>query len=81
MSHFWSLMEDELGKGYAPTFARGHAVHSLGDRTVSAALEDGVPPRAVWLAVCDDLGVPESRRLGADHEPMDVPRQIADEIG
>lgn len=74
-------MEDELGGGYAPTFARGHAVHALGDRTVVAALEDGVPPRQVWVAVCDDLGLPEERRLGRDREPMDVPREIADEIG
>lgn len=80
MSHFWSLMEDELGEGYAATMARGHVVHALDDRTVTQALEDGVPPRAVWEALCDDLGIPPERRLGRDREPMDVPRSVTDSL-
>lgn len=70
-------MTDEFGEAYADTLARGHVVHALGDRTVSAALEGGTPPRVVWEALCDDLGIPEHRRLGVDREPVEVPPEIA----
>ena len=62
-------MNDEFGPTYAGTLARDHVVGSLGNRTVLQALEDGEPPRAVWLALCDDMGVPESRRLGVEPKP------------
>lgn len=78
MSHFWSLMDDELGEGYARTFASGHVLRTLGDRTVIAALEAGLPPRQVWTAVCDDLGIPSERRLGADRPPVEVPPELAE---
>lgn len=73
-------MEDEFGEGYAHTLARGHVVQALDDRTVSAALEEGESPRRVWEALCEDLGVPEHRRLGIDREPMEVPPEIANEV-
>lgn len=66
MSQFWELMDDEFGAGYAPTLARSHSIHSLGSRTAAQALEDGVAPRVVWAALCDDLGVPPERRFGID---------------
>lgn len=72
-------MTDEFGAGYADTLARGHVVQALGDRTVAAALEDGVLPRRVWEALCEDVGVPAERRLGIDREPMEVPPEIANE--
>lgn len=34
------------------------------DRTASAALEAGVPPRDIWLALCDETDQPESARYG-----------------
>ncbi|WP_338748048.1 DUF3046 domain-containing protein [Janibacter alittae] len=77
LSRFWTLMTDEFGQAYADTLARGHVVQSLGERTVVAALEDGVPPRLVWESLCEDLGIPEHRRLGIDREPMAVPPEIA----
>ena len=79
MSHFWTLMEDEFGEGYAHTLARGHVVQALGDRTVQQALDDAVPARRVWEALCEDVGVPPQRRLGIDREPMEVPPEIANE--
>jgi hypothetical protein len=69
LSHFWTLMNDEFGPTYAGTLARDHVVGSLGNRTVLQALEEGEPPRAVWLALCDDMDVPESRRLGVEPKP------------
>ena len=79
VSHFWTLMEDEFGQAYAHTLARGHVIQALGDRTVAAALDDGDSPRRIWEALCEDVGVPEHRRLGVDRQPMEVPAKIADE--
>lgn len=62
-------MNDEFGQSYAASVARDHVLGSLGNRTALQALDHGVPPRDVWLALCEDLDVPESRRLGRDHPP------------
>jgi hypothetical protein len=66
MSHFWTLMNDEFGQAYAGSLARDHVLGALDNRTIHEALEAGVPPRAVWEAVCEDMDVPASRRLGRD---------------
>lgn len=66
ISQFWALMNDEFGETYAPTLARHHVLGVLGGRTVTQALEEGVHPRVVWLALCDDMDVPLERRLGRD---------------
>jgi hypothetical protein len=70
LSQFWTLMNDEFGESYASSLAGRHLIHALGDRTVNEALEAGESPRTVWLALCDDLGVPESRRLGVERKPL-----------
>lgn len=67
LSHFWTLMNDEFGESYAGSLARDHVVGALGNRTALQALEAGEPPRTIWLALCDDMDVPESRRLGVEH--------------
>jgi hypothetical protein len=69
LSQFWTLMNDEFGEAYAGTLARAHVLHALGDRTALEALEAGEPPRTVWIALCEDMDVPESRRLGKDVKP------------
>ena len=66
MSHFWTLMDDEFGPAYAGSLARDHVIGALDNRTVAQALADGVPPRRVWEALCDDMDVPPERRLGRD---------------
>ena len=67
LSHFWSLMNDEFGESYAGSLARDHVIGALGNRTALQALDQGESPRTVWLALCDDMDVPESRRLGVEH--------------
>jgi len=62
-------MNDEFGAGYAGSLARDHVIGALGNRTALQALDDGEPPRAVWLALCDDMDVPESHRLGVERKP------------
>ena len=64
ISQFWTLMHDEFGETYAPTLARDHVLGVLGGRSVTQALEAGMHPRLVWLALCDDMDVPSERRLG-----------------
>ena len=36
------------------------------DLTVDAALAQGVPPRDIWRALCEDFDVPPERQLGRD---------------
>jgi hypothetical protein len=64
MSHFWTLMNDEFGQEYAGSLARDHVLGALGNRTVLQALDDGESPRMVWETLCDDMSVPQERRLG-----------------
>lgn len=55
-------MEDALGSAYAPTWARQYVMSELGGRTAQEALDAGVPPKEVWLAVWRALGLPERDR-------------------
>lgn len=68
-------MEQEFGAGYARTLASHHVLGELGGVTASQALQRGDPPRRVWLALCDDLDVPASRRFGPDRPHRPAPRQ------
>lgn len=63
-SEFWELMREEFGATYADTLAREHVVSALGERTPVQALDAGIDPREVWLAVCADLQVPRERWWG-----------------
>lgn len=62
-------MGEEFGEAYAGSLARSHVMSALDGRTAVEALEAGVPPRTVWLALCDDMDVPEQRRHGRDRPP------------
>ncbi len=59
-------MDDVFGAAYAGSLARDHVLGALGQRSAVQALADGVPPRQVWEALCDDMDVPAERRLGRD---------------
>ncbi len=62
-------MAGEFGAAYAESLARSHVMSALGGRTALEALDAGVPPREVWLALCDDMDVPSQRRHGRDRPP------------
>lgn len=68
-SRFWELLAGEFGEAYAESLARSHVMSALGGRTAVEALDAGVPPREVWLALCADMDVPEERRHGRDVPP------------
>ncbi|HMT33275.1 MAG TPA: DUF3046 domain-containing protein [Dermatophilaceae bacterium] len=65
-SELWTRLRDEFGPTYAVTLAQDHYVTALGNRTAQEALADGIPPRQIWEALCEDLGVPTERRLGRE---------------
>lgn len=69
VSEFWSLMDDEFGTGYARSLGRDLVLTDVGGRSALEALEAGIDPKAVWLAVCDAKDVPLQRRLGKDRKP------------
>lgn len=62
-SEFRRAVDDEFGP-------RGGAllddliIPGIGDRTATAALDAGVPPREVWIALCIEMDVPPERRHG-----------------
>ncbi len=66
MSEFWRLVTDEFGEVHGRTLVRDHVVGGLGHRSAERALDDGEEPRAVWLALCQEMEVPEHRRWGSD---------------
>ncbi|MGL5830279.1 MAG: DUF3046 domain-containing protein [Angustibacter sp.] len=67
LSEFWRLMAEEFGPGYATSVARDQCLTSLAGRTADQALAQGVPPRTVWLALCESMQVPSSRIWGRPH--------------
>ncbi len=62
LTYFRELMEGEFGAIRAASLSRDHVFAQLGGRTVEQALEAGVEPREVWLAVCEEYDVPVARR-------------------
>jgi hypothetical protein len=65
LSEFRRAVADEFGESYGNALVRDLVIGELGDLTCQQALEAGVPTRAVWLALCRETDVPESRRHGA----------------
>ena len=62
-------MDDEFGAGYSRVLSSSLVLAGVGGRTADQALAAGVPPRQVWLAMCDVQDVPPERRLGRDIKP------------
>jgi hypothetical protein len=69
ISDFWRLMDDEFGAGYSRVLSSSLVLAGVGGRTADQALSAGVPPKQVWLALCDVQDVPPERRLGRDVKP------------
>ena len=69
ISDFWRLMDDEFGSAYSRVLAADLVLAPLGGVTAAQALDKGIEPKAVWLAVCDIQDIPQERRLGRDIKP------------
>ncbi|MBC9925972.1 MULTISPECIES: DUF3046 domain-containing protein [unclassified Leucobacter] len=63
LSEFRRAMAEEFGEAHAGVLARDHWLAQL-DGTVDDALTRGVRPREAWIALCEDLQIPVSRRHG-----------------
>ena len=64
LSEFRIAVEDEFGAAYGRVITRDLVLGDVGGLTAEQAIKAGVPPRAIWLALCDASDVPESRRYG-----------------
>ncbi|KAA9146002.1 DUF3046 domain-containing protein [Microbacterium lushaniae] len=63
-SEFDRAVSDEFGARGA-SLVSDLVLSAIGGRTAEEALAAGVPPREVWLALCEETDVPPSRRYGA----------------
>ncbi|MBN9156072.1 MULTISPECIES: DUF3046 domain-containing protein [unclassified Microbacterium] len=62
-SEFLRAVDAEFGARGAALVA-DLVLTAVGGRTAVQAMEAGVPPREVWLALCAETDVPDSRRHG-----------------
>ncbi|MEO9328688.1 DUF3046 domain-containing protein [Gordonia aurantiaca] len=61
LTEFNELMTTEFGVAKADSILVDHVLMEFGGRTGAQAIEDGVDPRDVWVAICRDFDVPRSR--------------------
>lgn len=61
LTEFTELMTIEFGASTADSLLVDHVLTDLGGRTAAQALESGVDPRDVWVALCRDFDVPRAR--------------------
>ncbi|MFE6733946.1 DUF3046 domain-containing protein [Microbacterium sp. NPDC057650] len=61
-SEFLRAVDDEFG-ARATALTQDLVLSSIG-RTAIEALDDGVSPREIWLALCEEADVPAIRRYG-----------------
>lgn len=61
-SEFLRAVDDEFG-GRATALTHDLILSALGT-TALEALDAGVPPRDIWLALCEEADVPAERRYG-----------------
>ena len=59
---FRRMMDDEFGELRAATISADHMFARLGGVTVDRAIDQGIDPRVVWQAVCEEFDVPDARR-------------------
>ncbi|UYO98368.1 DUF3046 domain-containing protein [Microbacterium sp. M28] len=62
-SEFLRAVEAEFGARSA-SLVDDLVLGAVGSRTASEALAAGVPPRDIWLALCEETDVPVERRHG-----------------
>ncbi|KHK96165.1 signal transduction histidine kinase [Microbacterium mangrovi] len=66
-SEFDRAVEREFG-ARAASLVTDLGLTGVGGRTAREALDAGVPPREVWMALCEETDVPLSRRHGAGRQ-------------
>ncbi|WP_394551658.1 DUF3046 domain-containing protein [Agromyces sp. MMS24-JH15] len=73
LSEFRIALAGEFGAAYGEVVLGDVALEAFGGRTAREALDAGVAPQEVWLALCAAMDVPPARRHGAHRrEPKDA---------
>lgn len=68
-SEFWKVVQETFGT-YGRSLAEDLVLVGLG-RTSVQALADGVPPRQVWDALCDEMELDEATRWRHRRDPKE----------
>ncbi|GAA5149349.1 DUF3046 domain-containing protein [Microbacterium pseudoresistens] len=68
-SEFLRAVDAEFG-ARASSLLNDLVLSGLGGRSSSRALDDGVPPRDIWLALCEETDVPAARRYGVGRREL-----------
>ncbi|MEP9391458.1 DUF3046 domain-containing protein [Gordonia sp. VNQ95] len=58
LTEFTERITEQFGAMSADSIMTDHVLTELGGRTGAQAIEDGVDPRDVWVAICRDFDVP-----------------------
>jgi hypothetical protein len=61
LTEFRELVEGQFGAIRGQSLLVDHVLSTLGGRTATQAIEDGVDPREVWRALCADFDVPRDQ--------------------
>lgn len=72
---FWQLVDEVLGSAHGRVLVADLVLIGLDQRTAQQALDDGVEPRDVWHALCDELDIPDARRWGSDRHRQAPPHR------
>lgn len=67
LTEFHRLIDAEFGDAKGTWIMDSHVIAEYG-KTASELIEQGVEPRKVWWALCEDFKIPEERQLGPDVE-------------
>ncbi|CAB4571164.1 unannotated protein [freshwater metagenome] len=69
LSRFFELVQDEFGEQLAEVILSDTRLDHLADQTPRQLIQAGEDPKAIWLAICDQLNVPADRRQGKNKSP------------
>ena len=61
LTEFHELVTGRFGATYGASVLADHVLGTLGGRTATEAIEEGVDPRDVWRALCIDFDVPRDQ--------------------
>ena len=69
LSRFFELVEDEFGDKFAQVVLFDTRLDQLADQTPKQLLDAGEDPKTVWLAICQQLAIPQERWQGRNKTP------------
>ncbi|MGC4932692.1 DUF3046 domain-containing protein [Gordonia sp. DT30] len=61
LTEFTERITEQFGTVAADSILTDHVLTELGGRTGARAIDEGVDPRDVWVAICRDFDVPRNR--------------------